>query len=80
MTIPILAAVLGLLAGTAAIVIPRIVNRHNHPGDDSDSRAYLANTGRSADEIVQGNRSLQARPDGNGGARPAGGTDTGTSS
>jgi hypothetical protein len=80
MAIPILAAVLGLLAGTAAIVIPRIVNRHNHPDDDSDSRAYLANTGRSADEIVQGNRSVQARPDGDAGARRAGGTDTGTSS
>lgn len=80
MAIPILAAVLGLLSGTAAIVIPRIVNRHNHPEDDSDSRAYLANTGRSADEIVQGNRSLQARPDSDAGARHAGGTDTGTSS
>jgi hypothetical protein len=80
MAIPILAAVLGLLSGTAAIVIPRIVNRHNRPEDDSDSRAYLANTGRSADDIVQGNRSLQARPDSDAGARPAGGTDTGTSS
>jgi hypothetical protein len=80
MAIAILAAVLGLLSGTAAIVIPRIVNRHNHPEDDSDSRAYLANTGRSADEIVQGNRSLQARPDSDGGARHADETDTGTSS
>jgi hypothetical protein len=80
MAIPILAAVLGLLSGTAAIVIPRIVNRRNRPEDDSDSRTYLANTGRSADEIVQGNRSLQARPDSDSGARHAGETDTGTSS
>jgi hypothetical protein len=79
MAIGILAAVLGLLFGTAAIVIPRIVNRHNNPDDHSDSRAYLANTGRSAAEIAQGNRSLQGRPDTDAGSRHAGGTDTGKS-
>ena len=31
MAIGILAAVLGLLFGTAAIIIPRLVNRHNNP-------------------------------------------------
>jgi hypothetical protein len=77
MAIGILAAALGLLLGTAAIIIPRIVNRHNRPEDQSDSRAYLANTGRSAEEIVQGNRSLQARPDNDAGSQHAGGTDTG---
>jgi hypothetical protein len=77
MAIGILAAVLGLLFGTAAIVIPRIVNRHNDPDDHSDSRAYLANTGRSAEEIAQGNRSLQAGPDNDAASRYAGGTDTG---
>jgi hypothetical protein len=77
MVIGILAAVLGLLFGTAAIVIPRIVNRHTHPEDHSDSRAYLANTGRSAAEIVQGNRSLRAQSDNGAGSRPAGGADTG---
>jgi hypothetical protein len=77
MAIGILAAVLGLLFGTAAIVIPRVVNRHNDPEDHSDSLAYLASTGRSAEEIVQGNRSLQARPDNDAGPRRAGGTDTG---
>jgi hypothetical protein len=56
------------------------VNRHNHPEDHSDSRAYLANTGRSAEEIVQGNRSLQARPDNDAGSQHAGGTDTGKTS
>ena len=79
MAIGILAAVLGVLLGTAAIVIPRIVNRHNNPDDHSDSRAYLANTGRSAEEIAQGNRSLQARPDNDAGSRHAGGADTGKS-
>ena len=77
MAIGILAAVLGLLFGTAAIVIPRIVNRHNEPEDHSDSQAYLVNTGRSAEDIVQGNRSLQARPDYDAGSPRAGGTDTG---
>ena len=80
MAIGILAAVLGLLFGTAAIIIPRIVNCHNNPDDHSDSQAYLANTGRSAGEIVQGNRSLQARPDSDAGSRHAGGTDTGKAS
>jgi hypothetical protein len=80
MAIGIFAAVLGLLFGTAAIVIPRMVNRHNHPEDHSDSEAYLANTGRSAEDIAQGNRSLQARPDSDAGSPRAGGTDTGNSS
>jgi hypothetical protein len=79
MAIGILAAVLGLLFGTAAIVIPRIVNRHNHPEDHSDSQAYLANTGRSAEEIVQGNHSMQGRPDTDAGSRHADGTETGKS-
>ena len=56
MVIGILAAVLGLLLSTAAIVIPRIVTRHNHPEDDAASRAYLASTGRSAQDIEQANR------------------------
>jgi hypothetical protein len=76
MAIAIFAAVLGLLFGTAAIVIPRIVNRRSRPEDHSDSRAYLANTGRSAEEIVQGNRSVQARPDTDAGSRQAVGPDT----
>jgi hypothetical protein len=56
MVIAILAAVLGLLLSTAAIVIPRIVARRNHPEDDAASRAYLAGTGRSAQDIEQANR------------------------
>ena len=70
---------LGLLLGIAAIIIPRIVNRHNNPDDHSDSLAYLANTGRSAEEIAEGNRSLQARPDSDAGSRHAGGADAGKS-
>ena len=78
MAIGILAAVLGILFGTAAIVIPRIVNRRNDPEDDADSRAYLAGTGRSAQEIARRNRGSQARPDRD--AEPhAGGTDSGAS-
>jgi hypothetical protein len=76
MAIGILAAVLGVLFGTAAIVIPRIVSRRNRPEDHSDSQAYLANTGRSAEEIAQGNRSAQARLDNDARSPHAGGTDT----
>ena len=63
MAIGILAAVLGLLFGSAAILIPRMVGRHNHPEDDTASRAYLANTGRTAEEIAQANRGLNVQPD-----------------
>jgi hypothetical protein len=80
MAIAILAAVLGLLLGIAAIIIPRIVNRHNNPEDHSDSLAYLANTGRSAEDIVLGNRSLQGRADNDAGSRHAGGADAGKTS
>ena len=66
MVIGILAAVLGLLLAAAAIVIPRVVARGNRPNDDAASRAYLAATGRSADEVEQANRGRQAPPD----ARP----------
>ena len=61
MAIGILAAVLGLLLATAAIVIPRIVARHNDPEDDAASRAYLASTGRTAQDIAQANRGWKAR-------------------
>ena len=80
MVIGIVAAVLGILFGTAAIVIPRIVSRHNRPEDHSDSMAYLANTGRTAEEIVQDNNGSGDEPDNDAGSPRAGGTDAGTSS
>jgi hypothetical protein len=80
MAIGILAAVLGLLLGAAAIIIPRIMSRHNQPEDDAASRAYLANTGRSAEDIAQGNRSWQARKDADGDSQKAGGTSSGKAS
>jgi hypothetical protein len=80
MAIGILAAVLGLLLATAAIVIPRIVARHNDPEDDAASRAYLASTGRTAQDIAQANRGWTAPPDGDVEPRQAGGTDPGKTS
>jgi hypothetical protein len=55
MTIPILAAVLGVLIATASITIPRLVARGNHPEDHADAQAYLKQTGRSAADIAQAN-------------------------
>jgi len=55
MTIPILAAVLGVLIAAAAITIPRVIARRNHPEDHADSVAYLKETGRSAADITQDN-------------------------
>ena len=55
MAIAILAAVLGLVLAAAAITIPRLVGRGNHPEDHTDSLAYLKETGRSAEDIDRGN-------------------------
>jgi hypothetical protein len=80
MVFGILAAVLGLLLATAAIVIPRIVARRNDPEDDAASRAYLASTGRSAREVAEANRGWKAPPDSDAEPRQAGGADSGRSS
>ena len=77
MAIGILAAVLGLLLSAAAIVIPRIVARHNNPEDHADSRAYLASTGRTAEEITQANRGGKTRPDSDAEPGQADGTGSG---
>ena len=80
MAIGILAAVLGLLFGTAAIVIPRIAARHNNPGDDAASRAYLAATGRSAAEVAQANLGRNMRPGSDAEPSPEGGAGPGEAS
>ena len=74
MTIGILAAVLGLVIGGAAIIIPRLVAYRSHPDDDADARAYLKITGRSAEDIVRGNRGGPPREDSNPGSGQAAGT------
>jgi hypothetical protein len=78
--IAILAVVLALLLSTAAIVIPRVVARRNNPEDHEDSQAYLASTGRSAQEIVQDNRGSQPRPGNDAGSSRPEGTDADKSS
>jgi hypothetical protein len=72
MTIGILAAVLGLLLATAAIVIPRLVNRGNDPKYDADTRAYQKETGRSAQDIVEGNAGQADQPENDAGSQQAG--------
>lgn len=73
MAIGILAAMLGLVLAAAAIGIPRLVAHRNQPEDDADSRAYLKNTGRSVEDIVQGNRDWLSRPENDAGSRQADG-------
>jgi hypothetical protein len=63
MIIGILAAGLGLLISAAAIIIPRLVGRRSRTEDDASSRAYLASTGRSAEDVAEANRTEQARPE-----------------
>jgi hypothetical protein len=55
MAIAILGGVIGLVLGAAALGIPQLVRiRHQRP-DDDDTQAYLKATGRSAQDIAQGN-------------------------
>jgi hypothetical protein len=72
MTFVILCAVFGLLIGFATIFVPRLIAlRKNHPYDDADSRAYLKETGRSAEGIAQ---SGHGQPQDEAASRKGGGT------
>lgn len=60
MAIAILGGVIGLLLGAAALGIPQLVRiRHQRP--DDDGQAYLKATGRSAQDIAQGNAQVRQR-------------------
>jgi hypothetical protein len=62
MNYAIVCAVLGVLIGAVTIGIPRLIaDRKNHPEDQADSRAYMKETGRSAQDIAQGNAALRSR-------------------
>ena len=76
MTIGLLALALGLVFGGAAIIIPRLVAYRSHPEDDADARAYLEITGRSAEDIVRGNRGGASGEESTPGSARAGGTGT----
>jgi len=54
--IVVIAILIAVVTGCGAIIIPRLVNRRNDPYDHADSRAYLKETGRSAEDIARGNR------------------------
>jgi hypothetical protein len=62
---------LGLLLAGAAIGIPRVIAiRKNHPEDQTDTQAYMKETGRSAQDIAESNQALQHEND--AGSRQAG--------
>jgi hypothetical protein len=73
MVIGIFAAALGLLIAVACIVIPRVVSRRNDPYSNADALAYEKETGRSAQEIEQGNSAVRARQQ--NGSKQQSGTD-----
>jgi hypothetical protein len=75
MTIGILAAVLGLLIAAAAIWIPRLVARRNNPYDETDARAYMKETGRSARDIARDSSGLAFRQENDAGSQQAGRSD-----
>jgi hypothetical protein len=54
MAIAIIGGVIGLVLGAAALGIPQLVRvRHQRP--DDDGQAYLKATGRTVEDIAQGN-------------------------
>lgn len=68
MAIAILGGVIGLLLGAAALGIPQLVRiRHQRP--DDDGQAYLKATGRSAQDIAQGNAQVRQRQQNDDGDR-----------
>jgi hypothetical protein len=75
MAIGILAGALGLLLAIAAIWIPRLVSRRNNPQYDADSRAYMKETGRSAQEIAQDDADRAFHQESDAGSQQAGGRD-----
>jgi hypothetical protein len=61
MAVAIFAPVLGLVIAAAALGIPQLVRiRHQQLGEE-DTRAYLKQTGRSAQDIAQGNAAVRKR-------------------
>jgi hypothetical protein len=71
----VIASVLGLLIGVAAIVIPMLLRKQqNRPADD-DMVAYQKETGRSAQDIEQGNAAVEARQENDVRSEKAGGSD-----
>jgi hypothetical protein len=71
MAITIVAVVLGVLIAAAAIGIPQLVRRRNQQPEDDDSRAYLRETGRSAQDITQGNSGQAFRQENDAGSQQA---------
>jgi hypothetical protein len=61
MVIAIIGGVIGLALGTAALGIPQLVRIRHQKTDDSDTQAYLQETGRSAQDIAQSNAQVRER-------------------
>jgi hypothetical protein len=59
MVIAIIAGVIGLVLGAAAIGIPQLVRFRRQRPEDDDTQAYLKETGRSARDIAQGNAQVR---------------------
>jgi len=65
MAIAIIAGVIGLVLGAAAIGIPQLI-RFRHQRPDDEGQAYLKATGRTAQDIEQGNARVQEQQQNHG--------------
>jgi hypothetical protein len=52
--------IIGLLLGSAAIGIPQLVRKRRQRPDHQDTDAYLQETGRSVQDIEQGNAVVES--------------------
>jgi hypothetical protein len=64
MDVGLLAAGLGLLIAAACIALPQVIRVRRQRTDDDDTQAYLKATGRTAEDIAQGNALLRERQSG----------------
>jgi hypothetical protein len=61
MDYPVVDGILGLLIGALCLTIPQLVRIHRQRPDHADTEAYLRETGRSVQDIAQGNAAVQTR-------------------
>ena len=66
MVIAIIGGVIGLVLGASALGIPQLVRIRRQIPNDDDTQAYLKTTGRSAQDIAQGNARMREQQQDNG--------------
>jgi hypothetical protein len=61
MNYAVIDGIIGFLIGLACIGIPQLVHKLRQRPDDDDTKAYLKETGRSVQDIVQENAAVESQ-------------------